>query len=183
MVSKGLFGPQTTAAINKLQSEVKKGEMRQLLENMGSLCETKLTSLLMSDTARVFSVNMGKLFDETNIVRNSELSVVQTAAKVQLLKHLDSQVLLSGYICLQSIVKECIEKGESVNVLDILLSIKGDHSQFVECCVKALWVPCSNVDSERAISSYGNILTDLRTNSSPETLEMQLNVYFGSLCD
>ena len=79
-------------------------------------------------------------------------------------------------------MKDSVQKGEDVNVLDILLSLKGDHSEFVECCVKALWVPCSNVDSERAISSYGNILTDLRTNTSPETLEMQLHVYFGSEC-
>ena len=49
-VSKHMFGPQTTAAINELKG-VKTGEIRQMFGKLGGLCETKLTRLMLSDTA------------------------------------------------------------------------------------------------------------------------------------
>ncbi|KAJ8868726.1 hypothetical protein PR048_030265 [Dryococelus australis] len=62
------------------------------------------------------------------------------------------------YIRFKEMVKAQAEKKQPD--VDVLLSIKHDVPAF-ECAVlRAVWLPCSNVDSDRCFSSYGIIVTD-----------------------
>nr|CAD7194733.1 unnamed protein product [Timema douglasi] len=66
-------------------------------------------------------------------------------------------------------------KGNSkkVDILDILCGLKEDHEEFAINSIKAIWIPVSNVDSERAFSAYSNIIC-------LEQLPLYLEVESGS---
>ena len=65
-----------------------------------------------------------------------------------------------------------------IDAFTVLLGLKANHLNFVEASVKALSIPASNVDCERAFSKYGNVLTDLRTCITPDNLEVMLGAWF-----
>nr|CAD7445801.1 unnamed protein product [Timema bartmani] len=76
-------------------------------------------------------------------------------------------------------VRALQSNSKKVDILDILCGLKEDHEEFAINSIKAIWIPVSNVDSERAFSAYSNIMSDKRTNLKIENLETMLSLYFG----
>lgn len=183
LVGTGALGEKTQEAVGQLQTAVKKSAVCHQLKSLGIKCSTKLARLMMEDPAKVFIENLGALFDPRNVTTNiGNSALCAKAKKIPFLKDLSEIILLNGYTAFQEKIKSLLgeDREDEPNIVSVLLGMKSDHKEFVEKSVWALWVPPSNVDSERAFSKYGNILTDLRTNLKPENIEIMLGLSFDS---
>lgn len=181
LVSRGTFGEKTTASISKLQSQVKQCAVKEKLKNLGLKCHSKLQSLREKDTARNFFSSLGKLFGVRNIMNNDvDEKLYASVQNLPLLNTLTQQEFLLGYVAFQKQVASILEEGRVTDVIQVLQGLRPEHDNFVSMAVSVLWIPPSNVDSERAFSSYGHILTDLRTGLKPSNIELMLAKYFGA---
>lgn len=182
IVAQGRFGETTNAKLDGMTVTLK-SVITQQLQVLGVACERKISLLLSDNTssAKLFFESMGKLFDVRNVCINVvDDSLLSVAKKVPVIKNISSKLFLEGYSAFQRQVSTQMSSASAVDLVSILRGMKEDHSQFAETCMQMLFVPVSNVDSERAFSAYGNILTDLRTNLKPENTELMLSMYFSS---
>ena len=56
--------------------------------------------------------------------------------------------------------------------LTLLISLKLEHAKFAEEAIKFLWIPVSNVNSERFLSLYKMVVNDRRTRMKEDTIEI-----------
>lgn len=183
LVGTGCLGEKTEEAVKRLQTTLKMSAVREQLKVVGMKCSSKLARLMMEDPAKTFTENLGALFDPRNITTNNVSSeLCNKAKKIPFVNELSETKLLNGYSAFQAKIKSVLSQDceDKPNIIQVLLGMRSDHKEFVEKCVWALWIPPSNVDSERAFSAYGNIITDLRTNLKPESLEIMLGLSFDS---
>lgn len=181
LVSRGSLGDDTCSELTKLSSKVKQHAVREELVSVGLKCHTKLVDLMKNDAGKDFVYNIGKLFHPRYVSNNTvDKTLYASAQKIPLLGKLQQQNFLEGYLAFQSEVLGLLSEMRSVDVITVLLGLHEQHPDFVQTSVSALWIPPSNVDSERAFSAYGHILSDLRTNLTPENLALLFGQFFGS---
>ncbi|KAJ8891152.1 hypothetical protein PR048_010666 [Dryococelus australis] len=94
-----------------------------------------------------------------------------------LVRQVQEKTFLAGYLSFQKQVAATLQEERKVDVPEVLNGLKESHCDFAESAISALWIPPSNVDSQRALSSFGHILTDLRTNLKVENIEIMLSSY------
>lgn len=180
LVSRGTFGLKTREVVETVTSAVRKCTVQEQLKSVGLQCNKKLTSLLDKDTTGILVKSMSKLFDTRNISINLvDDSLWLTAKNVPLLGNISQKEFCEGYLAFQAQVKAMLEEQGDVDILSVLLGLKEEHHNFVKNATAAVWIPPSNVDSERAFSAYGQILTDMRTNLKSENIQIMLSKYFA----
>ncbi|KAJ8896435.1 hypothetical protein PR048_001779 [Dryococelus australis] len=123
--------------------------------NGGLQCHKKLTTLLDQDTTSVFLKSISKLFDTRNISTNPVDDDASTK-KIPIPSSALQKELSESYQVV-SVLKEQNE----VDILNVLLGLKEEHSNFIELATTDVWIPPLNIYSERAFSAHGQILTDL----------------------
>lgn len=180
IIGEGNFNVQTTALLQQLQPKLRT-PLIQKLKNVALKSSTKLSSLQLLDPATDFLTAISKLFNPRDIVTTTNEEVKASAKNVPFLSDLTTNVglLLEGYCALKAKVCSEVSQGRDVVILTTLLGLKADHSDFVESAVRAIWLPVSNVDSERGFSAYNNVLTDKRTTLTPENVELMVALTFG----
>lgn len=107
-------------------------------------------------------------------VDTAEIS--QLMKNIPILQRLPISENLQPYTVFRDLVKSSCREGKDVDSLAILLSLRSEYGHFVEAAVKALWIPVSNVDSERSFSAYSNIMSDRRTTLKPSNMEIMLSL-------
>lgn len=56
--------------------------------------------------------------------------------------------------------------------------MRAHHSEFAVTCLQVIYMPVSNIDSERAISAYGNVLGSKRCKLKANNTEIMVCMYF-----
>ncbi|KAJ8890546.1 hypothetical protein PR048_010055 [Dryococelus australis] len=93
--------------------------------------------------------------------------------------HISEKGFLEGYSAFKQIVTGKIKHSENgIDVLQILLSLKLNHTTFACNALKAVWIPISNVDSERAFSAHSDVFSDKRRSLKLENVELMVSLYF-----
>lgn len=81
-------------------------------------------------------------------------------------------------------LKSKVKKGRDYCVVnDMMLSFRANHPLFAEACIKAIFVPTSNTDVERAFSGYNDILTPRRCNLLAGNAELMTCLYLSDYSD
>ncbi|XP_063234984.1 uncharacterized protein LOC134537934 [Bacillus rossius redtenbacheri] len=179
LVSDRNFGGETAKLLNS--AACLKAATGAKLAVTGQKSFLKLSSLMGGDPAKSFLENIGFLFNPREIIsRGPEIDAVNLQNRVQavpLLRDITFQKFLDGYAA----TKHAVLKSEigKVDMLRVLLSLKNDFPEFSDSAIKCLWLPVSNVDSERAFSAYSNIMSDKRTSLGAENMEIMLAMCFG----
>lgn len=182
LVSRGVFGDQTCAALSKLPTAVKKGQMSENLKSVGLKCATKLQNLKDNDSAKQFFTTVSNLYSVRNVANNQVDDKLFAAAKtLPVVTTVTRKEFLEGYLAFQTQTAKALEESSSpsVDVCQILQGLKNDHTNFVSQALSILWIPASNVDCERGFSSYGHIFSDLRTSLKTSNIEIMLGKYFS----
>lgn len=178
IVSEGCFGDETSAQLKAVPKK-HAAALTTTLANAAAKANVKLAQLQNGDTAKSFLRAIGQMFDE-RLMGSVTIEQVKHASKnLPLMSSLPTQVVLEGHAALKAAITTAVYAGRKFDLLQELLSLKEDHENFVDASVKSLWVPVSNVDSERGFSAYTNILTDRRTTLSPANVELMLSLTFG----
>lgn len=63
------------------------------------------------------------------------------------------------------------------------MSMMPKHPEFVTSCLQVLWVPVSNIDTERGFSAYGDIFSSRRTRLGIDKVETMMCFYHGDGID
>ncbi|XP_063227740.1 uncharacterized protein LOC134533894 [Bacillus rossius redtenbacheri] len=180
LASDNTFHPETTQMLNS--QLCLKSAVRATLVSTGQKSLLKLSSLIASDPAKDFVECMGALFDPREIAcKGLEVDAVELQNKVEkvpFLSQVPFRLVLEGYTQTKQAVLKSISK--NVDILTILLSLKSDFPEYATNAVKCLWIPVSNVDSERAFSMYSNIMSDKRTSLRADNIEVMLGMCFGA---
>lgn len=86
-----------------------------------------------------------------------------------MLDHIPNEQFLVLYGLLRDQVQEVSKKSNNKNrdttvdiIEQILIGMRVYHSEFAVTCLQVIHMPVSNVDSERAISAYGDMLNPKR---------------------
>ena len=93
-------------------------------------------------------------------------------------------MICSCYRELCDVVHSACANYTEINVIDVLMGLKAKSSTFREICgkcMKSLWLPVSNADSERFFffSKYNLILTDKRRRMKEENIVTCGMLQFG----
>lgn len=141
----------------------------------------KLNNLKESDTGKIVISSIGKLFDPRNIMKGDLDSgeISQLIKHIPILQELLPSAYLEPYKVFRDLVASSCKEGTDVDVIAVLLSLKSEYGPFVEAAVKALWIPVSNVDSERSFSTHCNIMSDRRTALTPSNMEVMVSLSFS----
>jgi len=94
----------------------------------------------------------------------------------------------ANFFILHSIFSDTVKEAAEANtgkkddndlVCNSLISMKAEHPKFVSACMQVLHIPVANVDSERAFSAYGDIVSAQRCRLSATNAEVMMCLYFG----
>lgn len=176
----GFFFEKTTDTL-KTVSKQSQSHLTSQLKLVGEKSLQKLDNLIESDSAREFIACVGKLFDPRNIVKLSleNQDICDALKKLPILSELPSAESLQPYLLFRDSVVAACQNDKNVDIVKMLLSLKCDFPDFVEAAVKCVWIPVSNVDTERSFSTYGNIMTGNRTNLKPNNMELMTMLAFS----
>ncbi|XP_063225163.1 protein polybromo-1 isoform X3 [Bacillus rossius redtenbacheri] len=175
------FGSKTNESL-KLLAAVKQGLVKSQFQSCGLRCHTKLMKLINEDLSKNIFQNLGQLFNPREIMLNDVCNdMVRAGKSLPFVSTVSGKEFLEGYSALKEIVVEKVKKSEgSVDIIPILLALKLDHSAFAFNALKAIWIPVSNVDSERTFSAYSDVFSDKRRSLKPQNVELMVSLYFGS---
>ncbi|XP_063232447.1 uncharacterized protein LOC134536601 [Bacillus rossius redtenbacheri] len=175
------FGSKTNESL-KLLAAVKQGLVKSQFQSCGLRCHTKLMKLINEDPSKNIFQNLGQLFNPREIMLNDVCNdMVRAGKSLPFVSTVSGKEFLEGYSALKEIVVEKVKKSEgSVDIISILLALKLDHSAFACNALKAIWIPVSNVDSERTFSAYSDVFSDKRRSLKPQNVELMVSLYFGS---
>lgn len=154
----------------------------------------KLQKFLAEDTARSFFNASETLFYPPKMlsVPDSNYNTITLKAKQQisLLDHIPNEQFLVLYGLLRDQVLEVSKtfysrnKNATVDIVEqILIAMRPHHSEFAVTCLQIIYMPVSNVDSERAISAYGDVLSPKRCRLKADNTEIMMCIYFGDDLD
>lgn len=175
------FGSKTATCLKSLPV-VKQGLIKCQFQSCGLKSHTKLLALIAGDPSKVFFNNLGHLFNPREIMLNAvSQDLVKAGKLLPFVSTIPEKQFLEGYLALKEIVADKVKSDGTVDIVTILLALKVDHSIFASNALKAVWVPASNVDSERSFSAYSDIFSDRRRSLKPENAELMVSLYFGSI--
>lgn len=177
LLSGGFFFQNTSEILETLSKQSQQNLTSQF-KSLALKCFNKLEDLRGNDTAKEFIRAVGTLFDPRNVIQSVPSDISSLVKCVPILNQLAPSVYLEAYSIFRDTVKKEAECGNNADVLSILFSMRSDFPSFVESAVQAMWIPVSNVDCERAFSSYGNIMTDKRTSVTAENMELMTALAF-----
>lgn len=178
VIEKLVMKPETLKALNELSSDRKKSVEKRFVA-LANACHTKLSDMLAKDSACKIFNSLSSLF-HLPLLRtvNIESSLFNKIEKIPLFTGVNSHDFLKFYIQLQITCKS-FSYSEGNVVEDVLKGMVEEYPIAVKC-LQSLYISISNVDSERALSAYNDILSDKRTNLSSDNLETLLSYYFNS---
>ncbi|KAJ8892013.1 hypothetical protein PR048_004578 [Dryococelus australis] len=166
VAASGIFEPETTSLIEELGNKVLQAEVKQTLQRTASLSMDKLQEQISTDPCRTTFAVVDNLFNPSSVVLkdvNSRLVTSFQTLPGMKRTNLKSADIARSYTRFAEIVKAEAEK-KPPYVVEVLLSMKHDFPDFVCAALRAVWLPCSNVYSERCFSSCSTIVTDRRHN-------------------
>lgn len=158
---------------------LQRADVTQNLKATAYQASVKLRDLKMQDPGRKLWSSLGAVLDPQNLGRLQE-SLHLKKQDVPFVCKLDSLTFESGYTELQRVVKENLKSAECVNIdlIEILCSMRINHVDFANACLKALWICPSNVDCERSFSKYSLVVSDRRRRLLPENAEILTMIAF-----
>ncbi|KAJ8888876.1 hypothetical protein PR048_008370 [Dryococelus australis] len=154
-VELGKLLPKTRAALSELNA-MEKASTENIFRKAACSARYKLTKLKTADPPKVHFQRMAKAFSPTIIEFNNE------------------EVQRNKTTCRAS-----DKKSEKVEVEGILYAVSAEYPEFTKCCSRLLWTPTSNVDSERLLSHYNNIVTRQQNKTEREHAELFTLLSFG----
>ncbi|KAJ8876483.1 hypothetical protein PR048_020928 [Dryococelus australis] len=87
----------------------------------------------------------------------------------------------AGKLIAFQIVSDKMKRSENgVDIVQLLLSLKLDHTTVVCNVLKTVWIPISNVYSDRALSTHSDVFSDKRRSLKPENVETMVSLYFNN---
>ncbi|KAJ8876040.1 hypothetical protein PR048_023948, partial [Dryococelus australis] len=171
-VEQGKLLPKTRAALSELNAMEKAST-----ENIFRKAAYKLTKLKTADPAKVHFQGLVKVFSPTMILFNSgeEEAGLKNLPGFSELPQTD---ISREYKEIKRLAELRIKKGEKVEVEGILHSASAEYPESVKCCSRLLWTATNNVDSERLLSHYNNVVTDRRTKLKESNVELLVALSF-----
>lgn len=156
-------------------------QLTSLFQAVGRASLKKLNHLIEGDTGKCVIFSTGRLFDQRSIMKDNvdSAEISELIKKIPILQVLSLSEYLEPYTVFRDLVKSSCREGKDIDILAILQSLKLEYGHFVEAAVKALWIPLSNVDSERSFSAYSNIMSDRRTALTPSNMEVMVSLSFA----
>src|SRR5258705_8347840 len=166
--SEGIFADSVTESLqqmNAVEQNVCKKKMMDVAEKMG----IKLDKLMKNDPARVSGRYRQVVLQEKPTTLNTSSDMLEYLLKsVPRFKGCSMEDAVIGFREVVGLVRD----KDVLLLLDALIAMRDEYVDFSTRCLKAIWLPVSNVDSERFFSTYAMVLTDKRTNLSLTNLEV-----------
>ncbi|KAJ8893826.1 hypothetical protein PR048_006427 [Dryococelus australis] len=163
-----------TSLIEELRSKVLQAEVKHTHQLTTSLSMTKLQEQMSTDPCRKTFAVVDNLFNPSSVVVNYVNSNLVTSFQTlpgMKCTNLTSADIAHNYIRFKELVHAEAGKKQS-DIVEVLLSTQHDFPAFACAAVRAIWLPCSNVDSERWFSSYSTFVTDRQHNLLEENTEI-----------
>lgn len=149
-----------------------KASVKQKCQKASALCMDKLQGLINSDPSVKIFKALNKIFSPKHILLNNTKDILQSFKDIPGLQKLDDTLLFCGYESLKAATQDAVTaKNEECDVQKILVAVGTEHKQFAAAALNAIWVPTNNVDSERLLSHYNQVVTDRRLNLKEENVE------------
>jgi len=122
---------------------------------------------------------------------NYNATVSEAKQKISLLDHIPTEQFLVLYGLLRNQIQEVSKtfhsknnNGATVDIVEqILIGMRAHYSEFAVTCLQVIYMPVSNIDSERAISAYGDVLSIKRCKLKADNTEIMVRMYFGDDAD
>lgn len=177
LLKDGFFFEKTSAELALLSKHCQV-QLTSLFKSVGEHSLQKLHYLIDSDAGKDFISSLGKLFDPREVVQTDlgNNDVCDLMKKIPILRELPLSQVVEPYSIFKTKICSLCKEDKNVNVILILLSLKSDFSSFVNAAVKSLWIPVNNVDCERSFSMYNCVMSDRRTNLTPDNMELMLSM-------
>lgn len=177
----GVFGKETSKTIHNVKKQILQAEIRETLRRTGLHLQTKLTTLMATDPCKSMFSARGLCFNPRAVVINSvNADMAKSLSRIPGMAALSNIDILKGYKSLQNLVEQQLLAG-NVDIVKCLQASALDNPQFAAVALKAIWFPCSNIDSERLFSQYNEVLSDRRHNLSEENLELMTMVSYEEI--
>lgn len=177
----GHFSTEVNKMMESLPA-IQKAELAENLKAAAHQASVKLRDLKMQDPGRKLWCSLGAVLDPQNLGRlqASTEQIKKQIVDLPFVSKLDTLTFETGYFELQRIVKEDLKNPACANVdlVEILCSLKINHPDFANACLKALWICPSNVDCERSFSKYSLVVSDRRRRLLPENAETLTMIAF-----
>ncbi|KAJ8881135.1 hypothetical protein PR048_017608 [Dryococelus australis] len=160
----------------------KKAATEATLAAGGPKSYMKFSSMMGGDPAKTFYEEIGSLFNPRSIIANVKgIDSATLQARIKALLFLCDVPVQQFMECYAATRSSVLETNDTeIDIHPILLSLRDDFLDYSENLVKCIWIPVSNVDSERAFSIYNNIMTDKHTSLGAGNMEIMLSMCFGS---
>ena len=178
LVQCGQFDAKVTNLIEELPSQ-NRASTENILKNCANLTLKKLDTLLLKDEANIeifvaldYIFEPSKLFSKVGLNNFEKLKKMFTKLPEFMASNSKCDLLLCYTELCDVVHSECANDTE-INVIDVLMGLKAKSStfrEFCEKCMKSLWLPVSNADSESFFSTYNLILTDKRRRMKEENI-------------
>lgn len=180
VAASGIFNRETDAALKTITNKIGQAEVKNTLQRAASLSMDKLQLLMSTDPSQKFFYCVGKLFDPSKVLLNEvndELIEMFMTLPGVTNDNLSSADIARGYTRMKEIVKERTQSSKA-EIVEILFSMKNEFPDFACVSLKCVWIPCSNVDSERFFSSYNTVVSDRRHNLLDQNAELMTTLAF-----
>lgn len=182
--------PSTKAKLQAV-SDAKQKTLLSRIKDVCCECERLLKNFINDDTAHDFFDSARILFEPSKLTSSLSSEVVTKAKeKLSLLDMIPNENFYVLHSILGDLVKENLALAQSRSkkqvddvVVKALMSMMPKHPEFVTSCLQVLWVPVSNIDTERGFSAYGDIFSSRRTRLGIDKVETMMCFYYGDGID
>lgn len=185
-----VLGKRTAAATTTLSQE-KKRNVEDRFRYVARSCRTRLQGLMDSDRGKSFFRNVATLLHPVKMMSSSEEAITKALKELTML----SGIPLAELQVLHAVLKENVRckltspgvssDHEKLNtaVQDVvvgMLAVGGTSSAFASQCLKLMYFSVSNLDCERAFSSYGDVVTPKRSRMKVSNADIVMSLYVGN---
>lgn len=182
VLTKGIFSEAVEKLLTKMKN-VQSAALKEQFKHTSQLSLLKLHDLLSSDPSHALFHDIDALLNPKNIGNMSieDKKFSKMADTLPFLKSVPKTEVAAGYMALQKLVNSELQKPHiaNVDIVNLLCTLKCDFAQFAAAALKLMWIPTSNVDTERSFSKYSVVVSDRRRSLLPENAELLTMVAFS----
>jgi len=182
-----VLGEKTKAAIQELH-RTKKKNVKERFQSVAKKCQARLKSLMESDSANDFFSSCALLFHPVKIMSASLENLTGAFKNLTIFRDLPMNELLVLHAVLKENVQRKLASQSSSSskgdaVFNVLTGMLATHESFAGKCLNVMFYSVSNLDTERAFSAYGDVVSPKRSTMSVRNAETYMALYFGDEID
>lgn len=169
-IVQGRFLPDTKEVLAKL-GPLELASVVEIFKKVACSAKHKLSILREKDPFKEHFFNISKALCPKFIIVN-ENEEEAGLSKLPEFANVPKAEVSAGYRELKYLTEIEAKKSEKIDIEKILCAVSVEHKLFAAKCLLALQTPTNNVDSERLLSHYGNVVTDRRTRLREDNAEL-----------